>query len=117
MTDPSAANGGTAAAVEARAAHFQALVESADVAIFSNQTGVTATVATDGKVTMTAADGRNIDIAHVGTAATATTGLAPQATFTRSPARFSRKKQSNCCDRSSRPRMKNFARRSMRFQL
>ncbi|MFD2366373.1 flagellin [Pseudoduganella sp. GCM10020061] len=41
----------------------------------SNQTGVTASVATDGKVTMNAADGRNIDVELGGAATTATTGL------------------------------------------
>ncbi len=40
----------------------------------SNQTGVTATVASDGKVSMTAADGRNIDLAVGGNAVD--TGLA-----------------------------------------
>jgi flagellin len=41
----------------------------------SNQTGVTATVSTAGVVSMTAADGRNVDIELGGAATTATTGL------------------------------------------
>jgi flagellin len=65
--------------IGAIAGDASAVVKGSNVAAainkVSNQTGVTAAVSTTGIVTMTAADGRNIDVALGGTATAATTGL------------------------------------------